>query len=567
MKGQEGYWQPFWRMQLRPRLGLMAAGLAAALLLALAACGEEEEAPATPTATPAEETATPTAAPAAAELIIAIPNTPPRADPPTIDQFIEHELIVNIYDRLFEFQTTEGPEGTKVMVTKGIESVEPALAESWEISDDRRTYTIHLRQGVKSNFGNELTSEDVRWTIERTFAAQLSGTFYYGAIDFPGIENFEVVDKYTFKMTTANPNVLFFRVMALPHQGILDSTEGKKHATTDDPWATEWFKTNSAGFGPYQISEWSPGQQVVLTANPNYWKGPPPIPKVIMREVPESANRLSLLQEGAVDIAENLTARERQTLEGAADIKVYSFEPGHQFSWFAMTNTIEPFDDPKVRQAVCYAIPYQELIDTVTLGTGRIQKSPLNAPYEFYNPALSPYTTDLDKAKQLLAEAGFPNGFQTTLGFSSANPEDEQTAVIIRAGLAKVGIDVILEKQPFATYVEKWLGAQYPATTAYAGAIVPDAAYAIRLWWYSKNNILDFTKYSNSEVDDLLDQLRQEFDDVKRKEITDRLQQLILEDAPMCYLIEPGIHYPARANVRGIGYFTDSALRYYDITK
>ena len=493
-------------------------------------------------------------------LVIAWPNTPPKIDPPTINQIVEHELVANTYERLFEFRSSKRADGTfiQTLSATGEGLVEPALAESWEVSSDRRTYTIRLRKGVKSAVGNELTSEDVRWSWQRRF--DLKQDFFLRIINFPSMKGITVVDRYTFKMTTEKPNVLFFPVLALPHNGIQDATEGKKHATTDDPAAGEWFKRNTAGFGPYTVSEFKPGQQVALKANPGYWGGAPAVATVVMKEVPESANRLAIVRAGDADLAENLTARERKSLEGAPGVKIVSFEPSNASSWLAMTNTMKPFDDKRVRQAVSYAVPYEELLKTVSLETGRQQKSPLPAPYRYYTGAAWKYQTDLNKAKALLASAGLQNGFETTLGFSNANPEDEEIATIIQSGLGKVGIKVKLAKTPFAAFTEKWLGAQYPMVTLYLGAIVPDAAYAIRLWFYYKDNVLDFMRYNG--VDSDLDELLATFDEAKKKGLTERIQQQIIEDAPTAYLIEPGVHFAARSNLSGVAYFTDGGQRF-----
>lgn len=499
--------------------------------------------------------------------IIALPNTPPRADSAFADQFVESEILVNCYDRLFEFKTTVNDHGIAIMDGAGFAPVEPMLAESWETAEDRLSHTIKLRKGVKSNFGNEMTSEDVRWSIERNLALGANGPFYLGAVTFSDMKNFEVVDPHTFTIKLDRPSALFFKVFALPMLSIHDATEGKKHATADDPWAAAWFKVNSAGFGAYSIVKWAPGEQVVLDANPNYWAGEPTIKRLVFREVPDSANRVALLQNGDVDLAWSLGARERQTLANSKGVKIYSVEPGQQSSLLGMTTTIAPFDNLKVRQAVCYAVPYDELVNTVTLGTGRRQMSPLPAPYEFYDGSLNPYTTDIERAKSLLAEAGLPNGFSTTLGFSTAAPEDEQTAIILKSGLAKAGIDVKLDKQPIGAYVERWLNGSFPMITMYLGAFVPDAAYALRIWFYSRNNILAFTRWVDEEVNDKIDQLQVEFDDGKRKELTVELQRRILEAAPMAFLIEPGIHYAVRETISGVQYFTDSGTRYFRIRK
>ena len=493
-------------------------------------------------------------------LVIAWPNTPPKIDPPTINQIVEHELVANVYDRLFEFKSSKRPDGTFVQTLQatGEGLVEPALAESWEVSSDRRTYTIRLRKGAKSAFGNELTSEDIKWSWQRRF--DLKQDFFLRIINFPSMNGFTVVDRFTFKMTTDKPNVLFFPVLALPHNGIQDATEGKKHASADDPAAGEWFKRNTAGFGPYTVSDFKPGQHVVLKANPGYWGGGPSIGTIIMKEVPESANRLAILRAGDADIAENLTARERKSLAGAQGVKIVSFEPSNVSSWVAMTNTIKPFDDKRVRQAISYAVPYEELLKTVTLGTGRQQKSPLPAPYRYYSGEFWKYQTDLSKAKALLAAAGLPNGFETTLGFSNANPEDEEIATIVQSGLAKAGIKVNLAKTPFAAFTEKWLGAQFPMVTLYLGAIVPDAAYAIRLWFYYKDNVLDFMRYNG--VDGKLDELLATFDEGKKKRLTEDIQRQIVDEAPVAYLIEPGVHFGARSNLTGVANFTDGGQRF-----
>jgi peptide/nickel transport system substrate-binding protein len=493
-------------------------------------------------------------------LVVAWPNTPPKIDPPTINQIVEHELVANTYDRLFEFRSSRRADGTFVQTLQatGEGLIEPALAESWDVSPDRRTYTIRLRKGVRSSAGNELTSEDVRWSWQRRF--DLKQDFFLRIISFPSLKGFTVVDKYTFRMTTEKPNVLFFPVLALPHNGIQDSTEGKKHATAGDPAAGEWFKRATAGFGPYTVSDFKPGQQVVLKANSSYWGGPPPIGTVVMKEVPESANRLAILRTGDADIAENLTARERKSLEGAAGVKIVSFEPSNVSSWLAMTNTIKPFDDKRVRQGVSYAVPYDELLQTVSLGTGRQQKSPLPMPYRYYTGEYWKYQTDLGKAKSLLSAAGLPDGFETTLGFSNANPEDEEIATIIKSGLAKAGIKVNLAKTPFAAFTEKWLGAQFPMVTLYLGAIVPDAAYAIRLWFYYENNVLDFMRYDG--VDAKLDELVATFEEAKKRRLTEEVQKQIIDDAPVAYLFEPGAHYGIRSNLSGVAYFTDGGQRF-----
>ena len=506
------------------------------------------------------------AAPTAATdtIVYAVTSTPPDIDPNSSAQFVESELFTNTMSRLVDFKSVKRPDGTYVMQSKGYQPVVPQLATSWTVSPNKKTITMNLRKGVKNHLGHTFDAKDVRYTIDRLLGLKGTGQFYLGSSGISKPSNLVVINPYKIQFKLDFPAVLFFKMMAIPHLGIEDSVEYSKNKKGNDPWATAWAHTHNAGWGPYYIVQNQQGVQVVLKRDPNYWGKTPAVENIIMREVPESSNRTALLKGGAVDVVSYLLPRERLALKSDTNVKIVSFQPAQTHSILYMTTSAKPFDNKLVRQAVCYSLPYNDIVKTVGLGTARQQKSPLPANYEFYAPQLSPYKTNIAKAKALLKQAGFPNGFSTSIGFSNDDPTVEQQASIVQSALAKIGIKASLLKQPFATYSQNWLGLKYQMGMMYEGAFVPDYTYALSLWYLGPKtkNFLDFTNYNNARVNGWLGQANSTFDQGKRKKLATSIQKQILDDAPMCYLVEPGVHLPARKNIGGVNYWTYSAQHF-----
>lgn len=330
------------------------------------------------------------------------------------------------------------------------------------------------------------------------------------------------------------------------------------------------MRTHDAGFGPYHIEEWSPGNRHVLVANPNYYRGPFEFTRVLLREVPEGGSRLFLISAGDVDVAWELNPRQRQTLEGDPNVRVYSVFPSNTYSWLAMTVTEPPFDNKLVRQAVCYALQYQEILDSIYLGSARQQKSPVPIAYQFYTDQFYTdqfwhYDTDPDKARELLEEAGYGEGVDMTISASAARAEHEEIAILLKTALERVGVRVTLEKMPEAAFTEQWIKQELQSYVQGPAPAVADPTYAVALWWYSKENILDTTGYSNPEVDRLIEESRSTLDPEERKQQLYEIQRLIVEDAPMCFIADTGSHKALRANLEGFAWYPDSGVRYYEL--
>ncbi len=502
-------------------------------------------------------------------IVIAVTNTPPNIDASSSAQFIESEAFTQTLSRLFDYKTKKSSDGTYIMQSAGYQPVSGSLVTHWTVSANKKVIMVYLRKGVKNYLGHTFDAKDVVYTLDRLLALKGTATFYVNSIGIKKRSNYVVSNKYKMQFRLDFPAEMFFKMLSIPHLGIDDSVEFKKHATKSDPWASQWAHTNSVGFGPYHITQNQQGIQTVFTADPNYWGSQPDVDTVIMKEVPTSSNRLALLKGGAIDIAEYLAPREWTSLRKDSNVKVYTFAPAQTHSVLYMTTSMKPFDNKLVRQAVSYAMPYDDMVKTVGLGTARRQESPLPANYEFYNPKLNPYTYNTRKAKALLKKAGFPNGFSTTITYSNDDPTIEQLAVSAQGALAKIGIKAGLSKLPLATWSQGFLSLKYPMSMLSEGAFIPDFTYALHLWYYGPKakNFLDFTNYYNPRVNKLMDQANHTFDQATRKKLAYEEQRLILQDAPVAYLVEPGVHFSVRKKVGGVSYYTYSALHFDLLTK
>ncbi|MCX5520436.1 ABC transporter substrate-binding protein [Kaistia defluvii] len=497
-------------------------------------------------------------------LVVAAPRTPESLDqeyPPTE---AGHEVRRNVFERLLTYKQKKGDDG---IFYEDFDTIDGALAETWEVSDDRKSITFHLRKGVKSALGNELNADTVMWSFLRGW--NMKSNFHWYMTQIFKIEDFDTafqkVDDYTVKVTLPNASPLIERIWINSDLGILDSVEVKKHLTDADPWAASWLATNTAAFGPYFISKYKPGQEVVYDANPNYFRGEPKLKRVILREMPTSANRVAAIQAGSVDVAEYLLPRELALLEKAPGVEVHKVF-GNFIHRVEMNNAMPPFDNVKVRQALNYLVPRDEILKSVYFNTARFTKSPISEIYPGFTDEFFAYSNDPAKAKALLAEAGFPEGFKTQLAYRTGDQLEEEMAVILKSAFAKAGVDVELLKLPASTLVERYTKGEVPMYFFRDMAIVPDAAYVANLWLNSASAI-NYSKFKSDEVDQLIDSGLKSTDEPKRLVDMKRVQQITMEQAPWVFLMNPGYQLATRANVKGYSWYTPNGNAFFDLSK
>jgi peptide/nickel transport system substrate-binding protein len=556
-------WRRAW---LVPTLLIVGAALA------LAACGgEEEEATGTPaatgTATGATPAATSTPSGAASRLVIASVTTPPTIDSEYYSGGPQSwEVGANLYDQYF------GYEGQSV-TNRGERTIDfnkivGRLIESADVASDGVTWTLHLRHGVKSCTGTEMTAKDVKYAFDRAFGLNATGVFLAATVNLSKADNVRIVDDYTVEIVLDAYSPIFKQVYTLYYPAIVDSEEVKKHATTDDPWATKWLATNSAGFGAYCVTEFTAGQQVVMEANPNYWEGEVPIKEVIYRAVPDASNRLALLQGGDVDIALVLSPKQLKSLEGTSGITIAQQKPGNTFIAVALNVKVKPFDDVKVRQALSYAIPYDEIVNDVYQGYATAVDSYLPPNYPGYTGEFWNYTYDLDKAKELLTEAGYPDGFDFELTFAELSPAERDVALAMQSAFKEIGVNMSINIVSPAVHQQAFVERTKPAIMYTANSHIFDGPYTMLIWLGSgPASYLNAGNYSSQAYDDLQAQAAQEKDPEKRLQETIDLQKIAVDDAPWLMPALEDYVVGMRDDIQGFHWMPDDGLRFYFLSR
>jgi peptide/nickel transport system substrate-binding protein len=496
-------------------------------------------------------------------LIVAATDTPQNLDMQKSVHLPSLEVNTgNLYDPLIEFKKKPAGQGKLECNFSGFDG---RLARSWSVSNKGRTWTFSLRRGVKSAAGNELTAADVKWTWDRIWGVKGLGMFYYNTLKMKP-RDIKVVSKYVVSFTTRNPAATFLCDMQQFASVVFDSVEAKKHATPSDRWATAWLAKNAAGFGPYEVESWTPGQQMILVARDDYYRGAPKIKRVIYRAVPESSNRLALLLNGTVDVAEDLSGEELAKVRSSKGVRDLYWPRGSRIVGIEMNLKQKPFDNRLVRQAMQYATPYSDIIKTVYKGRARRMLSVFPSAYSYWTSQYNHYNTSLAKAKELLGKAGLPSGFTTTLSYNSAIPEEEQLAILMRTNLAKIGVRVNLQKLPPAVFTQKLQAKEFPFVIYPDQPICPNPGYALFLY-YVTGSFVNYTNYSNPRVDALVDQGLATLAPAKQRRIWHQTQRLILNDAPWIWVAEPGFHLGARANVRGATWYPINLIQFRDFSK
>jgi peptide/nickel transport system substrate-binding protein len=507
--------------------------------------------------------------PAAAQLaketlIVGGPRTPESLDqeyPPTE---AVHELRRNVYERLLSYQMKKDDDG---ILYEDFSKITGALAEKYEVAPDFKSITFHLRPGVVSGAGNTLTADDVMWSFERGW--NLKANFHWYMTQILKIDDFskafQKVDDMTVKVSIANPSPLIARLWINSDLGILDAKVMKDKLTKDDPWGQRFLATNSASFGPYVVTKYAPGQEIVYQANEKYYRGAPKLKRIIFKEMPTAANRVAALQGGAIDVAEYLSPRELSQVEkipGVAVKKVF----GNYIHRVEMQNQMKPFDDVRVRRALNYLVPRDEISKAVYFGTARPTKSPISEIYPAFTDQYFTYSADVEKAKSLLKEAGLPDGFETEIGYRTGDQLEEEISVILQTAFAKAGVKVKLSKLPASTLVERYTKGEIPMYFFRDMAIVPDAAYVANLWLNS-GSLIDYSRFKSDEVDGLINSALTGTDEAKRVADMQRVQQITVENAPWVFLFNPGYQLATRANVKGYSWYTPNGNAWFDFHK
>jgi len=523
----------------------------------------------------------------AGTLSIAAAKTARTLDPDAINSYLQWEdieAVVNLYERLVVSVTAPNAMGVHEAV---FGEYVGGLAASWEVSADGRTWTFKLREGVKSFRGNEMTAEDVKWGWDRSYAIKDLGHWIGQRMMLVrSNEDVRVIGRNSIQITTekSNPN---FLLSVWPLPAVFDTKEVKRHLTPDDPWGRRWLAENDAGFGAYHVESFDPGREVIFVANNNYYRGRPVLQRVEYHGVADPSDRMVRVLAGEVDIAEWLTPKQRAIISRigqASGVKLLSARSTNYLQ-LGLNLELKPFDDVRVRRAIAFAVPYDEIIEKAYYGTARRMRAFTSDIYPGYDPELRLYETDPQKAQELLAQAGYGDGFRVTLYYSTRYPEEvEDTAYLIKEALAPLGIEVLPRKvTPKGMQELKHLTKDFHMYLFRNGSLLPGPREQMHIYFgdasrYGAGEDEDFTVSERKKPtnyiggsDPELTQLVVRSEDLPkladRWKVYEKVQTRALERAYLIPVALVGQHLAVRAGISGWTLHTHQQIRFADIVK
>lgn len=424
---------------------------------------------------------------------------------------------------------------TLVKTTEDME-IAPALAEDWE-QDDPVTWVFNIREGVMFHNGEELKASDVKFTLDRMKEAAIVSHIV------AAIESVETDGDYKVIIKTEYP---FAPLLA--HLAHTASSIVNEKAVTE---LGDNYGQNPVGTGPFKFVQWDAGDKIVLERFDDYWEGPAKIKTITFRNIPEGTNRAIGLETGEFDIAYDLEVIDKERVEGNEDLQ-YVEEPSLSMTYIGFNCEKKPLDSKLVRRAICHAIDADVLISTVLEGSGERAKAPVSEKVFGVNTELEPYEYNPEKAKELLKEAGYEDGFSTII-WTNENPERVQVAQIVQAQLKEVGIDLKIDVLEWGGYLDRTAAGEHDMFILGWVTVTADSDYGLYPLFHSSQHGDPGNRsfYTHERVDELLAKGRTSIDFDERLEAYKEAQEIIADEAPVLILYYKSQNYGAQKDVQG----------------
>ena len=464
----------------------------------------------------------------------------PGFDPAVVVSDAATIILRNTYGRLVEY-------------SEDATELHPGLAKNWEVSNDGLTYTFHLREGVKFHDGTPLKAEDVYYSFNRVM--EIGEGYSWLLTQNIAEDGITVQGEHQLKIRLKKPFPAFLNVMADQHvANVVNSAVVKEHASDEDPWAKDYLYDHAPGTGPFKLTEWKHNQYIALERNEGYWEGKPKLEKIIFQIIPEPETASLMLRKGELDMVQKLPTEITNFVAAKEGIKISS-APALQYTQFLFNHRIPPLDNKKVRQAICYAINYESLMKNIV---GREQgvrmKGMLLQGMLGYDSQRFGYSHRPEKARELLQEAGHPDGFEISIEYPVWG-NIPRMAVLIQANLAEVGIRAKLKEMAFGPFLEAvkngdipifpWEGS--PAYNEPSGFLYPKL-HSKNIGKGSGGNV---AAYSNPKVDKLLEEVMEELDEERRAELYGEIDEIVTRDAYGIFLYQNVLRRSLRTWVKG----------------
>src|SRR4051812_27095411 len=479
-----------------------------------------------------------------------------------------YEVSWNCYDRLISHDMKPGPSGVPYYDR---DRFKPELAEDMNVGD--MSGTFRLRKDATFQDGTPVSVKDVKWSLDRAVSVGGFPTFQMKAGSLEKPEQFVVVDDHTIRVDFLRPDRLTIPDLAVIVPCVVNSELVKKNATAQDPWGLEFTKQNTAGSGAYKVTKWTPEREVVRERNDAWASGKKPaIPRIIWRMVPSAGNRRALLERGDADISYDLPNKDFVELKSHPKLDIISTPYSNGIQYLGMNVTKPPFDNLKVRQAVACAVPYQKIMDAVLFGLSKpLFGAAADKPTEVAWPQPTKFNTDIAKAKQLMAEAGYPDGFETTLsfdlGFAGVN---EPLCVLTQESLAQIGIKVTINKIPGATWRTELNKKVMPLYTNVFSGWLDYPEYFFIWCYHGKNSIFNTMSYQSKTMDGFIDGAVTAAAEGDKSGYDNDVKGFVdaaFADMPRIPLFQPYVNIAMQKNVSGYQYWFHRRLDYRTFAK
>ncbi|PLR76020.1 ABC transporter substrate-binding protein [Bacillus sp. V3-13] len=456
-------------------------------------------------------------------------------DPAIVTDGESFKVTKNIFETLIEF----GEQDTEI---------HPGLAEEWSNTEDGLKYTLKLRKGVKFHDGTDFNAEAVVFNFERWKAGNKEKFYYYNSQFGDIIQSVTAVDEHTVEFTLNRPLAPFYKNLAMSPFAIASPAAIEKHG--------DKFGENPVGTGPFVFKEWKRNDRITIVKNENYWQeGLPKLNQVIFRAIPENSARLNALSSGEVDLIDGVNFSDLGQIEANSDLQVFN-RPSLNVAYVGLTNTRGPLKEKLVRQALNHAVDKKALVDAFFAGAAEPAINPMPPVVAGYNEEVEDYPYDPEKAKELLKEAGYENGFEMELWAMPVPrpymPDGQKVAEALQANFEAIGVKANIKTYEWATYLEKTrLGEADSFLLGWTGdnGDADNFLYVL----LDKDNIgsNNYTYYDNQEVHDLLIKAQSTADQKEREELYKQAQVIIKEDAPWIPLVHSKPALAGRADITG----------------
>ncbi len=439
-------------------------------------------------------------------LIIALGYDASSLDPTSVNDVPSSTIIGQIYEPLIQIDEESG-------------ELLPGLAESFEQIDDV-TYEFKLKKGVKFHNGEELKASDVKFTFERGIESGAKASIV-GQIDE---SSFNISDDYTISFKIKAPNSSFLPSIAETGMGMVN-----EKAVTE---AGDAYSMNPVGTGPFEFVSWRKGDSIELKRFEEYHGEKPKISEMTFKIIPEATNRVIELESGGVDIACEISPNDVPRVEEHPDLQLLS-TTDLSLSYLGFQTEKEPYNDVRVRQAIAYAIDLPSIIQSVWRGVGTVATSPMSSMQKYFNSDLKVREKNIAKAKELLKEAGYPDGFKAKI-WTHEHKQRMDIATLIQSELKEVGIDVDIQVLEWGSFLSGLYNGEHEMCILGFFSNIQDPDNSLYQVFHSslKGSKGNMAYFSNDRVDELLDKGRVLPDSEEREQVYHELQELLVEQAP-----------------------------------